>query len=348
MSLIFHAPNVHQGGGLVLIRPLLQILASRKDIKFILDSRLPEADKAILKGQGSVKYIQSTLASRLAGEWHLRKITEKNDTVLCFANLPPLFPLKTQKIILFVQNPRVVNKSPLRILTFKVACRIFLERLWLKWRISENMRCIVQTTSMRKLLASATSNKIKNAEILSLVSSELFEQNTQINSLQKNYDFIYVATPDKHKHHLELIDAWCLLAEENIKPSLIVTCEQSQNPSLHAYLQQKIQEFSLNITNKGYCEHKEILNLYLQSTALIFPSVAESFGLPLLEAKQAGLPILASELDYVRDLVEPAQTFDSYSPLSIARAVKRFLKLPQEPIKLVNAQTFLDAIERGS
>ena len=63
----------------------------------------------------------------------------------------------------------------------------------------------------------------------------------------------------------------------------------------------------------------------LRSKALIFPSLAESFGLPLVEAQEFNKPILASELDFVRDVCSPVDTFDPKSSLSIARAVKRFL-----------------------
>ena len=44
----------------------------------------------------------------------------------------------------------------------------------------------------------------------------------------------------------------------------------------------------------------------------------ESFGLPLLEASSIDLPIIASESDYVRDVCEPAQTFDPNSYLVYA------------------------------
>jgi glycosyltransferase involved in cell wall biosynthesis len=70
----------------------------------------------------------------------------------------------------------------------------------------------------------------------------------------------------------------------------------------------------------------------------------ESFGLPLIEARQAGLPILASELDYVRDVVDPEQTFDPDSPMSIARAVKRFLGVEVTPIPLLSASQFLESV----
>ena len=71
----------------------------------------------------------------------------------------------------------------------------------------------------------------------------------------------------------------------------------------------------------------------------------ESFGLPLLEAKFLGLPILASELDYVRDVVEPTETFDPESPVSISRAVQRFLKISQSSkVKMLSTPEFLGFI----
>jgi hypothetical protein len=51
--------------------------------------------------------------------------------------------------------------------------------------------------------------------------------------------------------------------------------------------------------------------------------MTESFGLPLVEAANLQLPILAPELDYVRQVCEPSQTFDPYSSRSIAMAVMR-------------------------
>ena len=77
---------------------------------------------------------------------------------------------------------------------------------------------------------------------------------------------------------------------------------------------------------------------------MIFPSTSESFGLPLVEAAHLGLPILAPELDYVRDVCSPVQTFDPTSPLSIARAVKRFLKVPEPELSLRSQQEFWDEL----
>jgi len=62
------------------------------------------------------------------------------------------------------------------------------------------------------------------------------------------------------------------------------------------------------------------------SSALLFPSRMETFGLPMLEARALRVPVLAAERDFVRDVCEPAQTFDPASPVSIASAVRRFVE----------------------
>jgi glycosyltransferase involved in cell wall biosynthesis len=88
--------------------------------------------------------------------------------------------------------------------------------------------------------------------------------------------------------------------------------------------------------------------MYNQVGALIYPSTFESFGLPLIEARQAGLPVLASELDYVRDILDPEQVFDPESAISIARAVKRFIAIDEPPLSLQDAAGFIKHIlERG-
>jgi len=78
----------------------------------------------------------------------------------------------------------------------------------------------------------------------------------------------------------------------------------------------------------------------MESGAMIFASLTESFGLPLIEATRLGLPIVAPELDYVRDVCLPAQTFDPSSALSIARAVRRFLDCPEPTGALMTASEF--------
>ena len=56
------------------------------------------------------------------------------------------------------------------------------------------------------------------------------------------------------------------------------------------------------------------------------------------------MPVLASEMDYVRDVLDPEQTFDPISVTSIARAIKRFMGVFEQPLPLQNATEFLNHV----
>ena len=54
---------------------------------------------------------------------------------------------------------------------------------------------------------------------------------------------------------------------------------------------------------EGVIPFERLLAYYKSCNALLFPSYIESFGLPLLEAAGAGLPIVAMDLPYAHDVV---------------------------------------------
>jgi glycosyltransferase involved in cell wall biosynthesis len=151
---------------------------------------------------------------------------------------------------------------------------------------------------------------------------------------KKQFDFVYVASGDPHKNHKTLLAAWALLAQEVPCPTLAVTID----PNLYPELAGSISNSGLPITTLGALTAEKIHHLYPLCGALIFPSYSESFGLSLLEAARHQLPILASELDFVRDVVAPVQTFNPHSARSIARAVHRFLGRPTPTLAIQSAE----------
>jgi glycosyltransferase involved in cell wall biosynthesis len=57
------------------------------------------------------------------------------------------------------------------------------------------------------------------------------------------------------------------------------------------------------ISRLGAVTDAALAGLYSGALALCFPSVAEGFGLPVLEAMAAGVPVLATDIPAVRELV---------------------------------------------
>jgi glycosyltransferase involved in cell wall biosynthesis len=156
-----------------------------------------------------------------------------------------------------------------------------------------------------------------------------------------NKKFIYVASGEPHKNHWNLLEGWLDLAKDGLKPKLTFVLDKSIYPKLHQSIEAFSQKNQLKVEIISHVPNRFMQNMYQEADALIYPSTFESFGLPLIEANAIGVPIIASELDFVRDVCQPAQTFNPHQPLSIARAVKRFLsfdghtliKAPQELIE---------------
>ena len=318
MSRLFiHAINVHKGGGAVLLCDLLQAVPADVETILHVDRRFDVPTD--LPGNIRVERVEPTLLGRFAAERRLAGKVAPADRVLCFGNLPPFFKLRGEAVV-FLQNRYLVDPcAPLVALPFKPRIRLLLERTWLRTRRLNASQYIVQTESMQRL---AEQQLGVSASRVPFVPQEIL---TQVGgSIRQRFDFLYVASGEAHKNHVALIEAWCRLADDGIFPSLVLTLSPDSDPILCACVEQAVAR-GLLIQNVGVLPRERLLPMYSAAGALIYPSSFESFGLPLIEARRAGLPILAPELDYVRDITDPDQTFDPQSPVSIARAVRRHL-----------------------
>ncbi len=329
-TLIIHAPNIHISGGKRLLLDLLKSKNENIDIHALLDSRLKIPDK--IHNDIKIIRVKPNIWPRIICECKLKFLTKKNDKVLCFGNLPPLFRLKS-KVILFIQNRYLVDYIPLGKFKLRAKIRIIFERIWLRFFINNVDRIIVQTKSMAIMIRQTLKCE---ADIFPFLDKHLSENETK----DKIYDFLYIATPEPHKNHNNLILAWIILSEENINPHLCLALNNSER-LFNNKLKDLIIEFNLKITIINNISGDDIQKLYYKSKALIFPSTFESFGIPLLEAKYHNLPIVASEKDYVRDIINPTETFDPDSPISIARAVKRFFGYTENYNKIYTSSEFL-------
>jgi glycosyltransferase involved in cell wall biosynthesis len=141
-----------------------------------------------------------------------------------------------------------------------------------------------------------------------------------------------------------LVEAWRLLGEGGLRPALWLTLDRARYGSLVDGIDHTATVHGLQISNFGAVSRTQLDELYSKASALIYPSTLESYGLPLLEARTAGLPLITGELDYVRDIVDPEETFDPNSALSIARAVKRFMGRSEQRPAGESAQEFLERL----
>ncbi len=335
-KLIIVAVNIHQGGGKAILETILRNCSSDLDVLAFLDRRM-KVPGDISKKVKTI-YTDPTLISRLYAEFLFFKNAEVGDIALFLGNLPPLFKLKS-KVFVYLQNRYLVERISLEHFSLIRRLKIKIETAWLLLMRNNSDFFIVQTKSMVSLLAKIVPEK--KIDLLPIMSDSRKYSKKILQSGNLDSIFIYVASGEPHKNHKMLLDAWSLLSNEGIFPTLKLTIDSQSFKELFALIESKKNLFNLKIVNLGWLSESEVRKNYTSSSALIFPSTFESFGLPLIEARHAGLPILASELDFVRDLVDPEETFDPKSAISIARAVKRFMQIDNEHRILFSADQLI-------
>lgn len=154
--------------------------------------------------------------------------------------------------------------------------------------------------------------------------------------LDDDYIF-YPANGWPHKNHEQLIEAIHILHQRGQPVKLVLTgaplnLMDRLRPLLYTYgLQGAVRHL-------GHIERHEIIGLYARARMLIFPSLFEGFGLPLLEAMHFGVPIACSRIGSLPEVGgDAAVYFNPHSPEEIADAIQCLLANPTLRQALIQA-----------
>ena len=144
--------------------------------------------------------------------------------------------------------------------------------------------------------------------------------------LPSSYAF-YPANMWPHKNHRLLLLALHRLRQRyGVRLPLVLTGDDlGQWKTLHEIA----QHFQLHeqLYYLGYVAAEELTPLYAGATMVVFPSLYEGFGLPLLEAMQVGCPVAAANPQAFPRSSEAALLFDPRSPDCIAEAMHRLVPM---------------------
>ena len=123
----------------------------------------------------------------------------------------------------------------------------------------------------------------------------------------------------EHKNHKNLILALIILSLINIRPKVLLTLTKDEIKKFKFI--NLIKKHKLDIVFKRFT-NKNMNNAYSNSKVLIYPSLNETVGLPILEAAENNLIIIAAKLPYAYQFVTPNLTFDPLDPQEIANKIK--------------------------
>jgi len=149
--------------------------------------------------------------------------------------------------------------------------------------------------------------------------------------------FLFVGAFEPRKNLPALIKAFHFLQQWGKEEYLVLVGRQGKDFPQVITLSNQLG-LGKKVIIKDYTSPAHLRYYYHGAKALIVPSLAEGFGLPLLEAMASGLPIIASQTPAIPEVAgEAALYFDPRQPEDIATKIEQFLEQPNLKKGLVRA-----------
>ncbi|AEB12398.1 glycosyltransferase family 4 protein [Marinithermus hydrothermalis] len=141
--------------------------------------------------------------------------------------------------------------------------------------------------------------------------------------------FVHLGGRNANKNQARILEAFARIALEF--PEVHLYFAGPWNPSDLRWLEAERQRLGLadRVRHLGYVRDEEVSSLYGNAVALVFPSLEEGYGLPVLEAMASGGPVITSNRSSMPELAgEAAMLVDPLSVTEIARAMRALLVDP--------------------
>jgi len=116
--------------------------------------------------------------------------------------------------------------------------------------------------------------------------------------------FVILGTIEPRKNHLLLLHLWLELIERKAGPvpKLYVIGQRGWECENVADLLERCEPLKGTVIERNDCGDVELGNLLHHAQALLMPTFAEGYGLPVAEAQSAGAPVIASDLPVFREV----------------------------------------------
>jgi glycosyltransferase involved in cell wall biosynthesis len=123
--------------------------------------------------------------------------------------------------------------------------------------------------------------------------------------------FVTLGTIEGRKNHLLLLNIWSRLAGRlgEDAPRLLIIGQRGWEADAVFDRLDHDETLRGHVIELGRCSDRELAQKLRSARALLFPSFAEGYGLPLVEALAAGVPAIASDLPVFRELCGSIPTY---------------------------------------
>lgn len=330
MRILIYNPSARVGGAISILKDVYNNIAERDDNAYEYIFIVGSVDLADTKNITVYKFpwVQKNwiyrlffdliVAPKLVKKYNVDNIISYQNMIIPFTKVPQTLYL--QQSLSFVTKRFTLRESKRLWLYQNVICK-FVEN-----SVKKASKIIVQTQWMKKACiekCNITTDKIE----VQPPKINLSNKYKYVSTVESQKIFFYPASGFVYKNHQTIIDACIKLNLKNIRDyRVLFTLDGNENDYV-SNLKKECDNNYLNIEFIGHLNREKVYEIYSKSI-LIFPSYVETFGLPLLEAKLIGSPIIASDLPFSHEVLgdyKYASYFETFDSEKLAHIMELYL-----------------------
>lgn len=316
------------GGGLTVLRSLIDYardVDTQHEWQFILsDQDVGPATERVHVVRACPVY--RGWPSRLRGELTVgrRAVTAFSPDVVLSLHNTDTFARAGHPLAVYVQQALPFQRDYRLSVTDPRERGLAWRQYLLRYPILHAVRKAVLTVVQTKWMAEELSAVVPGAQVASIGFGRPDHGDLGYGETVRENRFFYPAAPSSYKNHRTLLGAVEILRGRGLEAPVALT---TQPEDLGVTEDRGAYEFL------GWISHAEVLRRY-EDSILVFPSLVESLGLPLYEARDAGVWIVAADTAYAREALDGYPTvawFTPTDPRSMADAMHDAWAASREP-----------------
>ena len=202
-----------------------------------------------------------------------------------------------------------VNKYAWRVTPLSIRIRYFLKARITHLLMRRTAYFVTQSQIAKKCILRTVHTSSDNVCVVSNVLSDKFQSVCAEKYPHSGYNMVYASSPAVHKDYLLLPKVVRILIDEYGLSSFKVHVTIPENAT--ATFLKSIQHYNVEdyFVNHGFMSHSDLIQVYRHCDLGLFPSLLETFSGTLLEYMYFKLPIVASDLNFNREVADNAAIY---------------------------------------
>ncbi len=307
-----------------------------------------EKDTQMVRSQPAIDAIE-TIENKKRIEFKLFRVGTKKLNIWDRFNFPPIEMLGFNSDILHCPDFLIApTKNKNIILTIHDLAFVRFPHFNFDWFVKKYTKEVKRNSDRAKRII-AVSQSTKNdiveffkvdetkIDVIYEAAEEKFKklnENEIDRSLLEKYKItkkfiLSVGTIEPRKNYATLIKAFNLLKclDKDFEYQLVIVGRTGWL-SETAYNEFENSPYKNDIIFTSRISDNELIHIYNMAEIFVYPSIFEGFGLPVIEAMQCGLPVAASNVSSIPEIVEEKEfLFNPADEEDIAEKINKLLKL---------------------